>query len=903
MTDTLFGFDADLPPLDEGPEEDEGDYYDNVNDDTFGAGADAGDWEDAHERMAEDFRQEEEIPGKGGRQDGVHELIPFFEEEDLEKSITQLVLDDDDNYYDPALKKTSQSKPISIKGAGESNISQLFGPKSPPSLFDPTNFMSPTRNIWGSPEVGQTVELPSRQPLTVTSTEDRLKAMLNIGQGAKSRPSDAWEDPAIVRAVGEVHPPKVISLAELEQELTGGKGTSSKALPARSVSPEIGSPPAAIPLPIGTPPRGASHMHQARLPGTQPQKLPPDQHKQLPQFSHAPPHATPPSLVPQQQQNQSPIVPIHPQLLQQLTRQIHQSIGGRVSPTQISQLIIRLHASGGRISPNSIRQAVFTTIPPPRDIPRRAPPPGQPGNMAGSPGFGGSPRPPPYSGSPRMPYSSSPRGMPMGPGPGTSPSSNTPPMHAAGRGRGPFPRAMHGLTPMNPRIPPVHSRPDQMGMNRRYPYGSQQRGPQANMQKYDRGDGPRAQRQIRFQRGGNQHRGGNRGDYDEYSCLMSTKEKEWVIKIQMLQLTSNNPAVDDFYFQNYMQRKAAKEKDREESGKSQQEGGKKEKKLVLKPLENKVYQPAQFEGALGKLTTSSVNNPRQIIDIHIDNAAEDEEGGKPGAKDHGRRRRTLLAIERLYGIVLVIEELDQQVGGLPESDTGPLLEKRKGLISQMCAMLRGEGLKDRTVNSHFHQMLGIRKGRKLVGRVLPLLGKEESLPLLQSFLGSLSYVFKQEAKDLKKDAQENQKGRVEETLPQLFDPISQVIQSCDLGDLAALVENLESQLPTTPTTPQNKSSSFILNAVQNKLGVSIVLCMINHAEELYTVSKDASAGHANWVESVQLIAQAICMVSDAAIARPLGRFPNILDHFSRFVSKQPLNALEKRLRNLIDNEE
>ena len=74
------------------------------------------------------------------------------------------------------------------------------------------------------------------------------------------------------------------------------------------------------------------------------------------------------------------------------------------------------------------------------------------------------------------------------------------------------------------------------------------------------------------------------------------------------------------------------------------------------------------------------------------------QGGKPSAKDHGRRRRTLLAIERLYSLVLNLEDLDLQVLGLPESDHGPLLEKRKGLVSQMCSTLRGEkgdGLRDR----------------------------------------------------------------------------------------------------------------------------------------------------------------------------------------------------------------
>ena len=40
-----------------------------------------------------------------------------------------------------------------------------------------------------------------------------------------------------------------------------------------------------------------------------------------------------------------------------------------------------------------------------------------------------------------------------------------------------------------------------------------------------------------------------RNDSDPYAGLMSRKEKEWVMKIQLLQLTSQNPDLDDFYYQ------------------------------------------------------------------------------------------------------------------------------------------------------------------------------------------------------------------------------------------------------------------------------------------------------------------------------------------------------------------
>ena len=36
---------------------------------------------------------------------------------------------------------------------------------------------------------------------------------------------------------------------------------------------------------------------------------------------------------------------------------------------------------------------------------------------------------------------------------------------------------------------------------------------------------------------------------DPYAGLMTRRDKEWLIKIQLLQLTSSNPQLDDYYFQ------------------------------------------------------------------------------------------------------------------------------------------------------------------------------------------------------------------------------------------------------------------------------------------------------------------------------------------------------------------
>ena len=53
----------------------------------------------------------------------------------------------------------------------------------------------------------------------------------------------------------------------------------------------------------------------------------------------------------------------------------------------------------------------------------------------------------------------------------------------------------------------------------------------------------------------------------------------------------------------------------------------------------------QFEGSLGKLTVSSVNNPRKMIDAVVTSRSEDDETKEKQVRD--KRRKTLFIIEKV----------------------------------------------------------------------------------------------------------------------------------------------------------------------------------------------------------------------------------------------------------------
>ncbi len=120
----------------------------------------------------------------------------------------------------------------------------------------------------------------------------------------------------------------------------------------------------------------------------------------------------------------------------------------------------------------------------------------------------------------------------------------------------------------------------------------------------------------------------SRDPNDEYAGLMTPREREWIVNIQLQQLKCENPFIDDYYYTVYTQKKeAAKEAAAAEAAltdsgedfrqlKHTEEGP----QLLLKSesidaKEN--YKPTQFENSLGKLQAITVKAPRKIIDVGV----------------------------------------------------------------------------------------------------------------------------------------------------------------------------------------------------------------------------------------------------------------------------------------------
>uniref|UniRef100_A0A0N5B643 PAT1 domain-containing protein n=1 Tax=Strongyloides papillosus TaxID=174720 RepID=A0A0N5B643_STREA len=137
---------------------------------------------------------------------------------------------------------------------------------------------------------------------------------------------------------------------------------------------------------------------------------------------------------------------------------------------------------------------------------------------------------------------------------------------------------------------------------------------------------------------------------DPFAGLMSQKEREWLIKIQLVQSTiSGDPNEDDYYYVNWKKRNHIRQRP------------KYLKKLEkIKPsyysFENITpstgYCTPSFEGALGKINSASSIAPKQHICLsqHLDNESMFSE--KPTKKV----KTILMTIENCYSSILIIDQ-------------------------------------------------------------------------------------------------------------------------------------------------------------------------------------------------------------------------------------------------------
>ncbi|XP_068111687.1 protein PAT1 homolog 1 [Hyperolius riggenbachi] len=568
---------------------------------------------------------------------------------------------------------------------------------------------------------------------------------------------------------------------------------SERALPRRSTSPVIGSPPVRA-VPIGTPPKHVGPMFTQQVLCPNPIHI---RASSSPFNSH----------------------PSNPAAL------LRHPFPSALSPLQRAQLLGGAQAAAGRMSPSQFARTAGLPTP---GIAGVAPKllQGHVGPMV-TPGAGGF-----------------------------RPFFGVPPAAAPGA---------HLNNLRSPQQQPLPFRPDTTHLHpqhRRLLYQRQQ-----NRNQHRGVNGVGGDRSSRQQHGEPHRR-------DPYAGLMLQREKEWVCRIQLLQLQSTDPYHDDFYYQNYFEKldKLSANPD------SLNEGPKKERTKLITPQVAKLehaYKPVQFEGSLGKLTVSSVNNPRKMIDAVATHRTDEEETREKQVRD--KRRQTLVVIEKTFSVVLELEDFERRFSLCCEDhEREALAEERRQKLQQLCEILRGKEGSERAAEDQFVQIMCIRKGKRLVVRILPFLPLQLRTALLSTTAHSLPFLIKKDYQD--------------QILPCLVSPYAHVINQLPADALPSLLQSLCSSGSTS-------SQQQLASVLQNKLGLTLICQILERAEELMSSENSAVLNQSLWTPLVAQVAHFLLQIKTTSLPQPLCSPRNALLHFSRYLDDQSLSQLRCKLRS------
>ncbi|XP_035217353.1 protein PAT1 homolog 1-like [Stegodyphus dumicola] len=364
---------------------------------------------------------------------------------------------------------------------------------------------------------------------------------------------------------------------------------------------------------------------------------------------------------------------------------------------------------------------------------------------------------------------------------------------------------------------------------------------------------------------------------DEYAGLMTQKEKEWLVKIQMLLLKFENPYVEDYYYTTQLTRKCKKK-----YSETATKGGGDAPELILPETtkhESKTYVPTQFEGSLGKLQAVSVNFPRRVLDIKVARPLEDDEGRVVTNQSLMRYRRLLLDIEKLYSHLLDIEDEERRILAKPDNESEP----HRKTIEKLTKNIFNGLFCDNSTGDSFSSIAMIRKGRSLIMRAFKIFNKEQQLHCLIALFRYLPLVLKKDQND--------------HVLEQHCKMICDTIQELSISDMVLIGEALKNGASSEPPSGSGKEKSNFITALKNKFGSSVICSLLLRAENLYSGFELFETDiEARWAKVVIHLVDCLCSVTDSSLSPPETPCSGLIVHFQRFaVDRDKFEVLKEKL--------
>ncbi|KAM4766157.1 protein PAT1 homolog 2 isoform 2-T2 [Cyanocitta cristata] len=441
---------------------------------------------------------------------------------------------------------------------------------------------------------------------------------------------------------------------------------------------------------------------------------------------------------------------------------------------------------------------------------------------------------------------------------------------------------------------------------------------------------------------------------DPYAGLMTSKEKDWVIKVEMMQLQSENMD-DDYYYQSYYHRLERKQAEEELLGRRN-----KPPKLVT-PFIQKVEtydSVVRIAGSLGQVTVSTCYSPRRAIDAVHHALMEEEAAGT-------YRLRALHRIEKLFLQLMEVEEVQQKMSLALGEQQPPRQEQKSQKVDSIYQVLKIRACSsEEEAEDEFLQLLCVRKGKKLVARLLPHLTQEQREKILLTITHHLPFLMK---KDMLDEASTSSHGRDDpgclppplfllgqgapwamrgilscgvsvrqEPLPMLgeeevssspgdtdpphqvlgavpvtghrisdscsplcpaqslsllYSPLNEVVGGMTFSKLIEVLQELTRPLPEFSELP-------LTMALKNQFGISLLYSLLSHGERLLSLHaplKPCRGDFEAWMDMVYLVSRELSRLPTASLAEPLFLPSNLVLLFCRYLDKQTVHHLAAKM--------
>nr|CBN81394.1 Protein PAT1 homolog 1 [Dicentrarchus labrax] len=374
--------------------------------------------------------------------------------------------------------------------------------------------------------------------------------------------------------------------------------------------------------------------------------------------------------------------------------------------------------------------------------------------------------------------------------------------------------------------------------------------------------------------------------WDPYCNLMTAKEKEWITRLQMIQLQSEHPYLEDYYYQEYYRRIEAKMAEEELGIRGKREPPKLTTPYIMK---SDSYTPVvHIEGSLGQVAVSTCYSPRRAISavnavqaqcplevivflrhlasrkcINLPDTDTDTHFHITGTKRH--------QTTALFIVLLEVEETERmKTTVLSEEEERRLMEKTQKKVEHIYSQLQHHDPLDS--GGEFLPFLLVSKGKRLVARLLPFLKHDTALKILRIVTCNLPTLMSRDT---------------EEALPVLYPSLRNVIGGLTFSQLIGLIKDLTFESLTT-------SESLTL-ACQNKFGLSLLYALLSQGEKLLSsgVPLEPSIGDfETWTDTIFQVAG---QLSQCSLVEPLLLPSNLLTLFCRYLDKRTLHQLKSNM--------